>query len=66
MYISYCNKWVINFHNFKSIPSVEVGGLTYNYGGPPVLQDVNLNLEKGSRCLLIGGYLYKIIQFFKK
>jgi len=35
--------------------SIEVEGLSYNYGGPPILENVNLCLEKGSRCLLVGG-----------
>eukprot|EP00026_Physarum_polycephalum_P015048 Phypoly_transcript_15637.p1 GENE.Phypoly_transcript_15637~~Phypoly_transcript_15637.p1 ORF type:complete len:292 (+),score=44.51 Phypoly_transcript_15637:33-908(+) len=35
--------------------TVEIESLTYNYGGPPVLSNVNLKLEKGSRCLLVGG-----------
>lgn len=40
----------------KYDPNVEVEGLTYSYGGPPVLSEVNLNLKRGERCLLVGGY----------
>lgn len=35
--------------------AIDVEGLNYSYGGPPVLRDVSLKLQRGSRCLLIGG-----------
>ncbi|KAI9209675.1 P-loop containing nucleoside triphosphate hydrolase protein [Polychytrium aggregatum] len=35
--------------------AVQVTHLDFGYGGPQILRDVNLSLERGSRCLLIGA-----------
>jgi len=35
-------------------PVVDVKGLTFSYGGPVVLNSLDLTLHAGSRCLLIG------------
>jgi CCR4-NOT complex subunit CAF16 len=32
-----------------------VQNLNFDFGGPPILKDVNLQLKKGSRCLLVGA-----------
>jgi CCR4-NOT complex subunit CAF16 len=39
------------------LPSIEVRGLDYRYqpAGPPVLRGVDLTLEEGWRCLLVGA-----------
>jgi CCR4-NOT complex subunit CAF16 len=43
-------------HTAPSAPlAIDVEGLWYDYGGPPVLRDVNLKIERGARCLLVGG-----------
>jgi CCR4-NOT complex subunit CAF16 len=34
--------------------AVHVANLNFSYGGPPILSNVNLELPKGSRCLLVG------------
>ncbi|CAI2175512.1 10950_t:CDS:2 [Funneliformis geosporum] len=35
--------------------AIEVQNLSFTYGGPPILKDVNLQLHKGTRCLLVGA-----------
>jgi len=40
---------------YNNVPAVEIEGLNYTYGGPPVLRDITLKIERGKRCLLIGG-----------
>jgi CCR4-NOT complex subunit CAF16 len=32
-----------------------VQNLNFDFGGPPILKDVNLQLKRGSRCLLVGA-----------
>lgn len=33
---------------------IDVQNLNFDYGGPPILKDLQLGLRKGSRCLLVG------------
>ena len=35
--------------------AVELRDLEFDFGGPPILSHVNLDLPRGSRCLLIGA-----------
>ncbi|KAI9322565.1 P-loop containing nucleoside triphosphate hydrolase protein [Dichotomocladium elegans] len=35
--------------------AINVENLDFDYGGPPILQDLTLKLERGSRCLLVGA-----------
>jgi ABC-type multidrug transport system ATPase subunit len=35
--------------------AVQVDHLTFGYGGPDILKDLNLRLPRGSRCLLVGA-----------
>jgi CCR4-NOT complex subunit CAF16 len=35
--------------------SVDIQNLDFDFGGPPILQNVSLQLPPGSRCLLIGA-----------
>lgn len=34
--------------------AIEVEHLNFSFGGPPILEDVNFTLSRGSRCLLVG------------
>jgi len=34
---------------------IDVQSLSFNFGGPPILKDVNLQVHKGTRCLLVGN-----------
>jgi CCR4-NOT complex subunit CAF16 len=34
---------------------ITVKNLDFDYGGPAILHQVNLDLPKGSRCLLVGA-----------
>ncbi|CAO3683824.1 unnamed protein product [Umbelopsis ramanniana] len=40
--------------NVKDL-AVQVDNLTFGYGGPNILKDLNLRLPRGSRCLLVGA-----------
>lgn len=35
--------------------AINVDNLNFDYGGPAILHDMNLKLERGSRCLLVGA-----------
>lgn len=35
--------------------AVDVQDLNFSYGGPPILQNLNFQLERGQRCLLVGA-----------
>lgn len=35
--------------------AIDVQDLNFDYGGPPILQNLNLRLERGQRCLLVGA-----------
>jgi CCR4-NOT complex subunit CAF16 len=35
--------------------TVQVDNLTFGYGGPAILKDLNLRLPRGARCLLVGA-----------
>lgn len=35
--------------------AIDVDNLNFDYGGPAILKDMNLKLERGSRCLLVGA-----------
>lgn len=35
--------------------AIQVDNLTFGYGGPDILRDLNLRLPRGSRCLLVGA-----------
>ncbi|KAJ3308258.1 CCR4-NOT regulatory complex component [Boothiomyces sp. JEL0838] len=35
--------------------ALSVTGLNYDFGGPPILKNINLDLKRGSRCLLVGA-----------
>ncbi|CAO3613070.1 unnamed protein product [Cunninghamella blakesleeana] len=37
------------------IYSVNVQNLSFDYGGPPILKDLTLQLKPGSRCILVGA-----------
>ena len=39
----------------KEMPAIVVSGLNYGFGTELVLDDLSLQLEKGSRCLLVGA-----------
>ncbi|KAI8972377.1 P-loop containing nucleoside triphosphate hydrolase protein [Pilobolus umbonatus] len=36
-------------------PVIEVSHLTFDYGGPKILDDFNLTVESGQRCILVGA-----------
>lgn len=38
-----------------SSPVIKVQNLSFDYGGPPILKNINLELPKGSRTLLVGA-----------
>jgi CCR4-NOT complex subunit CAF16 len=38
-----------------TLPALLVENLNFDYGGPAILHDINLKLERGSRCLLVGA-----------
>nr|CAG8495581.1 9967_t:CDS:2 [Entrophospora candida] len=38
-----------------NVLAVDVSGLNFNYGGPSILNNLNLQLKLGSRCLLVGA-----------
>lgn len=35
--------------------ALQVTGLNYDFGGPPILKDINLVLDRGTRTLLVGS-----------
>ncbi|KAJ3325670.1 CCR4-NOT regulatory complex component [Boothiomyces sp. JEL0866] len=35
--------------------ALSVADLNYDFGGPPILKNINLDLKRGSRCLLVGA-----------
>ncbi|KAI8900256.1 P-loop containing nucleoside triphosphate hydrolase protein [Globomyces pollinis-pini] len=39
----------------SDIPAIKIEGLNYDFGGPLILDSVNLNIKRGSRCLLVGA-----------
>lgn len=34
---------------------VHVESLSFDYGGPPILKNLSLRLQKGQRCILVGA-----------
>ncbi|RUP50781.1 P-loop containing nucleoside triphosphate hydrolase protein [Jimgerdemannia flammicorona] len=40
---------------FDETLAVQIPTLNFSYGGPPILQDINLQLPRGARCLLVGA-----------
>ena len=40
--------------------AIEAEKLSFNFGESPILEDVNLQLHKRSRCLLVGKVEKKI------
>ncbi|CAJ0909620.1 17580_t:CDS:2, partial [Entrophospora sp. SA101] len=42
-------------HDDDNVLAVDVNGLNFNYGGPSILNNLNLQLKLGSRCLLVGA-----------
>lgn len=35
--------------------SVDVSDLFFSYGGPPIIDHLNLQLDAGNRCILVGA-----------
>jgi CCR4-NOT complex subunit CAF16 len=35
--------------------AIEINALNFDFGGPQILQNVNFQLERGARCLLVGA-----------
>jgi CCR4-NOT complex subunit CAF16 len=35
--------------------SIQCKDLAFDFGGPPILKNLNLSLPSGSRCLLVGA-----------
>jgi CCR4-NOT complex subunit CAF16 len=48
------NQVTQNDVNVKDL-AVQVDNLTFGYGGPDILKDLNLRLPRGARCLLVGA-----------
>jgi hypothetical protein len=46
--------------------AIEVENLSFNLGGAPILENVNLQLHNGSRCLLVGKFETKQKIYFLK
>jgi CCR4-NOT complex subunit CAF16 len=42
-------------HNKEYKHSVEVKDLVFTYGGPPIIDHLNLELNAGNRCILVGA-----------
>jgi CCR4-NOT complex subunit CAF16 len=51
--INRAEEWKIFMTN--QLPALHVQNLNFDYGGPKILDNVSLKLEKGSRCLLVGS-----------
>jgi CCR4-NOT complex subunit CAF16 len=39
----------------ESVSALSIDNLNFDFGGPPILRNVNLQIARGSRCLLLGA-----------